>query len=255
MAWYLAPALAVGRAEVNRRWPKRDLASEGTVGDAAHQATRSDHNPNARESVDAWDMDVEVNGRGRPYAEDVEHLKRVFQAHEASRYWIHDDQIAERANDWRRRPYKPDDPDRNKHIKHVHWNTRQSMERSKVAWRVGDDEDLVAAQAKLLLDVQFLLCRAVPNPAGAGRVSLHVWASWLTGAVKSLAIATAGADEATKAQLRRDLDDLRAQVRPSSDDAIDAVRAADDLEDIVRRLREVLGDQATAVGTHLLNGS
>jgi hypothetical protein len=53
MAWYLAPALTVGRAEVNRRWPKRDLTSDGTVGDEAHQATRSDHNPNARESVNA----------------------------------------------------------------------------------------------------------------------------------------------------------------------------------------------------------
>lgn len=31
--------------QVNARWPKRDHASDGWIGDASHAATKSDHNP------------------------------------------------------------------------------------------------------------------------------------------------------------------------------------------------------------------
>jgi hypothetical protein len=255
MGWRLNPALSAFRSAVDVRYPDRDKKSDGTIGDKAHQTRKSDHNQDADGSVDAWDMDVELNGRGKPYAEDVEHLKRVFQAHESSRYWIHDDQIAERSNGWKRRAYMPGDEDRNKHIKHIHWNTRQSLERSKAPWRLDDDEDLNREQVGQLRDIHFLLSKAVPNPSGDNtRVPLHVWAGWLTGAFKSLAIATAGADEATKAQLRKDLDGLRAQVQQATDDAVESIRGVDDIEEMARRLRPVLGDKAVAVGALLLKG-
>jgi hypothetical protein len=45
MAWRLARSLETLRASVNARWPNRDKASDGTIGDAAHAAKSSDHNP------------------------------------------------------------------------------------------------------------------------------------------------------------------------------------------------------------------
>jgi len=55
MAWTLAPTLGVLRAQVNKAMPDRDKRSDGTIGDAAHQAEHSDHNPNSSGIVCAWD--------------------------------------------------------------------------------------------------------------------------------------------------------------------------------------------------------
>lgn len=45
MSWRLARALVSLRDGVNARWPKRDKASDGTIGNAEHAARSSDHNP------------------------------------------------------------------------------------------------------------------------------------------------------------------------------------------------------------------
>lgn len=139
MAWFVNRALTNFRSAVNAKYPRRDKGTDGTIGDAAHAGTSSDHNPDPDGSVDAWDMDVDLNGVGQPYAADVEALKAVFQAHEASQYWIHNGQIASRNSGWVRRPYTGS----NRHDKHVHWNTRQSHENSNAPWVLeGDDMPL-----------------------------------------------------------------------------------------------------------------
>jgi hypothetical protein len=142
MAWHLNRALSNFRAMVNARYPRRDRSSDGTIGDPDHQARSSDHNPDGDGSVDAWDMDVELHGPGRPYAADVEALKAVFEAHPAAGYWIHNRVIASRdVGNWRRRPYDGDNP----HDKHVHWNTRQTHENSQTPWPIEPPEGDVSA--------------------------------------------------------------------------------------------------------------
>ncbi|OLL69848.1 Phage tail fiber protein [Pseudonocardia sp. Ae168_Ps1] len=44
-SWRNATAGQVLVAEVNARWPGRDRASDGSIGDAAHAKRASDHNP------------------------------------------------------------------------------------------------------------------------------------------------------------------------------------------------------------------
>ena len=55
------------RDQVNRRWPKRDKASDGWIGDRAHSERISDHNPNKAGVVHAIDIDeglgTYANGR------------------------------------------------------------------------------------------------------------------------------------------------------------------------------------------------
>lgn len=45
MAYFLSPALARLRLEVNTLWPNRSKVSDGWIGDTSHAARKSDHNP------------------------------------------------------------------------------------------------------------------------------------------------------------------------------------------------------------------
>jgi murein L,D-transpeptidase YcbB/YkuD len=51
-----AHSLATLLAQVNALAPNRDKSSDGWIGDAAHQATKSEHNPNAQGVVRAIDI-------------------------------------------------------------------------------------------------------------------------------------------------------------------------------------------------------
>ena len=53
------------RDQVNKRFPKRDKASDGWIGDAAHQNNpNSQHNPDANGWVKAIDIDKDLGAKG-----------------------------------------------------------------------------------------------------------------------------------------------------------------------------------------------
>lgn len=56
MPWRVARSLDVLLDQLNRRYPNRSKASDGSIGDAAHAASRSDHNPDASDVVRARDF-------------------------------------------------------------------------------------------------------------------------------------------------------------------------------------------------------
>jgi hypothetical protein len=56
MAWRVAKSLARLRDQLNAAYPNRSKASDGTIGDAAHAATVSDHNPDQYGIVRAFDI-------------------------------------------------------------------------------------------------------------------------------------------------------------------------------------------------------
>jgi hypothetical protein len=134
-----------------------------------------------------------------------------------------------------------------------HLTNKALMERI-LAIALGTDQpevpDMTPLQAQQLRDAHYTTAVAIPNPAGDGKVPLHVWAGWMTGAVKALATAVGAVDEATKAQLDADLDALSAQVSAVPDAVVNEF-GVDSPEQIAERLKVVLGDKAAAVGAIL----
>ncbi len=143
MGWYLNKFLTTWRAAVSKEYPSRSRKSDGTLGDARHAASVSEHNPDRDGSVDAWDMDVNLLGSSNAHGsarEDaaVEKLKREFQAQPGAQLWIHNGVIANKdVGKWKRRRYYGANP----HKQHVHWQSDPDYERRTFS---GDlDEDIV----------------------------------------------------------------------------------------------------------------
>ena len=113
MAWRVAYSLDELRNEVNARWPNRNKASDGTIGDPAHAAIPSDHNPNAAGVVCAFDITNDnINGPGSDW------LARQFLAspHPDAKYFIWNRQIASKTHGWTVRSFTGSDP----HTSHMH---------------------------------------------------------------------------------------------------------------------------------------
>jgi len=108
----LAPSLVRARNAVDLRWPHRDRASDGWIGDAAHAGRTSDHNPNERGIVCALDIDT-VGG------ETPVHVPSVvagLMMHGATHYVIHDRRIYLAADHFKPRAYNGINP----HTGHAH---------------------------------------------------------------------------------------------------------------------------------------
>jgi hypothetical protein len=124
MAWHLAPSLVELRNEVNARWPRRPKGSDGTVGDTSHSARRSDHNPNNRDSVNAFDITYP--------GVDPKVIIAAVSKHPAGNYVIFNRKIYTRSNGWKAEPYSGASP----HTEHLHVSILQTVaaEQSKAKW-------------------------------------------------------------------------------------------------------------------------
>lgn len=114
MAWRVARSLLTLRDQVNAIWPSRNKSSDGTIGDRAHQATQSDHNPNSANVVTAMDIthDPKVGLDARKLAERL-----VASRDPRIKYIISNGQIlSSKVNPWQWRTYTG----ANAHRAHVH---------------------------------------------------------------------------------------------------------------------------------------
>lgn len=114
-SYFLAPSLVkLYVEEINARWPNRDRASDGWIGDPSHAARSSDHNPDwsapgARRGV-VRAVDIDTDGIDvRALLNEVIGDPRVW-------YVIYDRVIYSRTYDWRALHYSGSDP----HTGHVH---------------------------------------------------------------------------------------------------------------------------------------
>jgi peptidoglycan hydrolase-like protein with peptidoglycan-binding domain len=122
----LCPAGIRLRSEINHRWPNRDHRSDGWIGDRAHAARKSDHNPNGHGVVDALDIDTDgIN---------VALLIALLIRHSSTHYVIYNRTIWSREYGFRPRRYTGVDP----HVEHLHWSCLQSIaaENSTRPWGI-----------------------------------------------------------------------------------------------------------------------
>lgn len=133
MSWHLAPSLKQLLNEVNGAWPNRSKSSDGTIGDRAHSARKSDHNPNSRGSVNA----IDITAKGV----DVARIIAVAKRHPSVRYIIYNRSIMNRdIGNFKPRAYHGANP----HTAHVHISIyqRESAEKDTRSW------GLASAKAK-----------------------------------------------------------------------------------------------------------
>lgn len=109
----IAKSLDQLRDEIDARAPGRSKASDGWIGDDAHADRPSDHNPNAKGVVCAFDATHDP-AHGADMAVISEHIRTHPPL--AAKYIIFNRRIAERSNGWRWKNYGGSNP----HTKHMH---------------------------------------------------------------------------------------------------------------------------------------
>src|SRR5262245_52942512 len=123
MAWQAAPSVRRGLEEATARWPERNRASDGIIGDAAHSSRPSDHNPDPRGIVHAFDLTHDPDG-GPDCNQLAEHLRAVRDPRIRYVIWSgrlyrgpwSDAVLDRRAAAWIWEPYRGVNP----HTKHMH---------------------------------------------------------------------------------------------------------------------------------------
>lgn len=109
----VARSLEVLRDQINKLAPNRDKSSDGTIGDAAHRARKSDHNPDQFGVVRALDITNDPS-----HGVNAHDMARALVASRDPRikYVISDGQIANANEGFRWKQYNGSNP----HNKHFH---------------------------------------------------------------------------------------------------------------------------------------
>lgn len=121
--WRTAKSLAKLLSQVNAAAPGRKKSHDGTIGDTAHQKTKSDHNPNANGVVTALDITHDPD-RGCDCAKIAAAL--VASKDPRIKYIIFQGKIVSSLKQpWVWRPYTGANP----HMKHLHLSVDAAPQR------------------------------------------------------------------------------------------------------------------------------
>lgn len=115
MSWRLANSLIKLRDQINEAYPNRAKASDGTIGDAAHAASVSDHNPNADGVVSAMDI---TNSPQTGFNVHALADRLRVNRHPDIKYIISNRRIAGAWTNWAWTPYSGSNP----HTLHAHFS-------------------------------------------------------------------------------------------------------------------------------------
>ncbi|MBL7258426.1 hypothetical protein [Paractinoplanes lichenicola] len=148
-SWILVPCLVRLRSEFNAIAPNRDKSSDGSVGDTAHSAGSSDHNPDETgnvpirdadrtNEVHAIDVDVDLRTPGLTMEKVVQFLLTRCRsgAETRLRYIIYNRRIWSAGTGWRQEAYSGANP----HDHHAHFSSsyETNREASVASWHLED---------------------------------------------------------------------------------------------------------------------
>lgn len=167
----LVPCLVLLRATFDDLFPGRDHASDGWIGDPAHQARDSDHNPDSRGLVHAIDVDRDL-GEGADMQAFVDHLVGRCRTGAEKRltYVIFNRRIWSASHEWANRPYTGTNP----HDKHAHFSASYlpARETNTTSWHL---EEVPVA----LTEADKAWIRA-DNDRAAKQAAIEVWGTMFT---------------------------------------------------------------------------
>ncbi|MFC3504794.1 hypothetical protein ACFOOK_28035 [Micromonospora krabiensis] len=166
MSWVVAPNIKALFASVNKLAPGRDKASDGTVGDLAHQSGTSGHNPDDTPGVSAerTDPDSIPEVRAGDIDKDLRHptvtmeqvVQKVVKTPALRRrliYVIYNRRIWSASSGWAQKAYTGSNP----HDKHAHFSGHPDYDNDSSPWReieaLGDD-DMDATERAALMEVR-----------------------------------------------------------------------------------------------------
>ena len=150
-SWILVPCLVSLRNEFNTLAPARDKSSDGSIGDAAHASSSSDHNPDETgatpyedadhtNEVHAIDIDIDLRRSGWTMAKAVQIIvtRHRTGADDRLQNVIYNRRIWSRSWGWTAREYTGSNP----HDKHAHFSSRYTtaQEASTRSWGLLDTE-------------------------------------------------------------------------------------------------------------------
>lgn len=145
-----APCLTQLVFEITDVFPNRQMgkgSSDGWLGDQAHQARKSDHNPDPGTGiVRAQDIDEDLHGEGKPsgqadMAKIAEHIRQMGEAGDSrlnggsqNGYIIYEGRIAGAGKGWQWREYTGP----NKHSIHIHVSVAKNSTgyNSRASWGI-----------------------------------------------------------------------------------------------------------------------
>jgi len=213
--WILVACLKKLMAEFTLIAPNRDHASDGSIGDTAHQHEVSDHNPDETGSVPihdadhtnevhAIDVDSDLREPGLSMEDVVQHLLARCRSGKETRlrYIIYNRRIWEADNGWKERPYTGSSA----HTEHAHFSASYdtAKEASTASWHLEDlmelsdtDIDKIAAAVE-----QRIAAHTEQDPA-TGKNDYRIF-----GAIRTM--------NEKFVKLQDELDEVKALVQPAA---------------------------------------
>lgn len=150
-AWKLSEAAVRLRREIDALFPGRDTTSDGSIGDSAHAARESDHNPDRDGWVRAIDVDEDLWGARFPDPAFANRLVRklvaVAKTDKRLKYIIFEGFMWSEKTRWQKWAYGGS----NQHEHHIH-----------ISFNPVGDED--GSPFGLVTDLQDAVAEARPTP-------------------------------------------------------------------------------------------